>query len=279
MTAPDLIIPSRDGTPIAVFRSGAADAPPLILVHGASADHTTFRVVGPMLAARFHVHAMDRRGRGASGDTLPYTIEREAEDIVAVASSLARKGGVDGVDVLGHSFGGRCALGAALMDPVIRRVISYEGAPASAGRPYWEGDLADRLAQLADAGRLDELLPLFLERVVGMTPADLARYRADPVWPHRVRAAGTIARELSAEAADTASLERMRAITQPVLQVLGGDSTATFASATHALDSVLRHGRVVVIPGARHAAHHTHPDAVVRAATAFLLEGPDGIVT
>ena len=57
---------SSDGTPIAVWRSG--DGPPLVLVHGAAADHTRWRPVLPALEERFTVLAMDRRGRGASGD-------------------------------------------------------------------------------------------------------------------------------------------------------------------------------------------------------------------
>jgi pimeloyl-ACP methyl ester carboxylesterase len=87
MAEPDLVIASRDGTPIGVFSSG--HGPALILVHGTTGDHTTFRVVGPMLATRRTVYAMDRRGRGASGDTLPYAIEREFEDVAAVADALA----------------------------------------------------------------------------------------------------------------------------------------------------------------------------------------------
>ena len=128
---PDRTVQSPDGTPIALFSSGAG--PPLVLVHGAAADHTTFRVLGPMLAPRFTLAAVDRRGRGASGDTPPYAIEREFEDVAAVASALAADFGGP-VDVLGHSYGGRCALGAALLTTDIGRVISYEGAPDAAGR-------------------------------------------------------------------------------------------------------------------------------------------------
>ena len=73
LNAPSRVVQSADGTPIAVFAGGAtaksADRPALILVHGAAADHTTFRVVGPRLADRYGVHAIDRRGRGDSGDT------------------------------------------------------------------------------------------------------------------------------------------------------------------------------------------------------------------
>ena len=63
-------------------------------------------------------------------------------------------------------------------------------------------------------------------------------------------------------------------VRQPVLQLLGGESLPVFREATMAFDARLADGRVVVIPGARHAAHHTHPDAVVAAVLDFLAEGP-----
>ncbi len=268
----DRFVPAPDGTTIAVFRSGTPDGPPLVLVHGAAADHTTFRVVGPLLGATFDVHAIDRRGRGASGDTAPYAIEREFEDVAAVAEAIASARGQPNVDVFGHSYGGRCALGAALQTPAIRRIISYEGAPTPPGERYGDVALAYDLERLADEGRSDELLATFMTRVVGMSPDDLARYRADPVWPRRVAAAGTIARELLVEASADAGIERLGSVRQPVLQILGGDSLPAFASATRALDARLANGRIVTIPGARHAAHHTHPDAVLEAVRAFLLE-------
>jgi pimeloyl-ACP methyl ester carboxylesterase len=111
-----------------------------------------------------------------------------------------------------------------------------------------------------------------MAQVVGMSDADLAGYRADPVWPRRVAAAPTIARELRVEAGEAAGLDRLAGVRQPVLQVLGSASRAPFASATHALDVRLADGRVVVIEGARHAAHHTHPDALADAVRTFLLE-------
>ena len=103
-----------------------------------------------------------------------------------------------------------------------------------------------------------------------MSPADLAAYRADPVWPLRAAAAGTILRELEAEADPAASVEALGAVRQPVLQILGGASIDVFREATLALDARLADGRVVVIPGARHAAHHTHPEEFVAAVRGFL---------
>ena len=261
------MVPSADGTPIAVFTAGVG--PALVLVHGAAADHTTFRVLGPLLGGRFTIHAIDRRGRGASGDTSPYAIEREFEDVAAVATAIAREAGGP-VDVFGHSYGGRCALGAALLTHDIGRVISYEGAPTPTGERYGDSALPRELAALASAGHDETLLETFMTRVVGMSAEDLDRYRADPVWPRRVAAAGTIAREVAVESGEEAGLDRLSAVEQPVLQVLGGDSRREFRVATAALDDRLADGTIVVIPGAKHAAHHTHPDAVLEAVTAFL---------
>jgi pimeloyl-ACP methyl ester carboxylesterase len=271
-------VASPDGASIAVFRSGMPTAPPLILVHGAAADHTTFRIVGPMLGESFDVYAIDRRGRGASGDPVAapsadgpaYAIEWEYDDVAAVAEAVAATRESLAVDVFGHSYGGRCALGAALQSSVVGRVIAYEGAPSVPDERYGDAALIEELRALASDGRNEDLLVTFLTRVVGMDAVDLARYRSDAVWPKRVAAAPTIVREMAGEASDAAAIETLGAVRQPVLQLLGGDSVSTFASATAALDARLADGRVVVIPGARHAAHHTHPDAVVAAVRAFL---------
>ena len=266
-TEPSRLVASADGTAIAVFTTG--EGSPIVLVHGTTGDHTTFRVVGPRLAERHAVHAIDRRGRGASGDTLPYAIEREFEDVAAVASALADGYGSP-VDVVGHSYGGRAALGAALLTDSIRRVVCYEGAPTPGGTSDHPPGIDDRLrAHLAD-GDDDGALAAFMREVVGMSETDLAAFRADPVWPLRAAAAGTILRELEAETDPAASVERLGAVRQPVLQILGGASLPVFRTATEALDARLRDGRIVVIDGARHAAHHTHPDEFVAAVEAFL---------
>jgi pimeloyl-ACP methyl ester carboxylesterase/GNAT superfamily N-acetyltransferase len=267
---PSRIITSDDGTRIGVFTSGTG--PPLVLVHGASADHTTFRVVGPVLGERFTVQAIDRRGRGASDDTPAYSIDREFEDVAAVASAVARDSGAL-VDVVGHSYGGRCALGAALLTDDIRRVVSYEGAPTPPDERYGDAEVLEELRALDASGDPAGVLSTFMTRVVGMDDEALARYRVDPVWAVRVAAAHTIVRELESEAASqVAGLEALGRVRQPVLQVLGGASRPEFGVATRALDARLANGRVVVIDGARHAAHHTHPEAFVEAITTFLAE-------
>ena len=73
---------SRDGTKIAYERRG--EGPPLVLVHGTGIDHTYWDPVAPELERHFTVTSVDRRGRGRSGDTAPYAIEHEFEDVVAL---------------------------------------------------------------------------------------------------------------------------------------------------------------------------------------------------
>ncbi len=269
---PSRIVLSRDGTPIAIFSSG--EGPPLVLVHGASADHTTWRVAGPLLARDHTVHAIDRRGRGASGDGSLYDVEREFEDVAGVAETVAaREGGP--VPIVGHSFGGRVALGAALLTPSIDRLVVYEGAPAPPDEAYQPPGLVERLRSLLAAGDPDEALATFMREVVAMPAPDLAAYRADPIWPRRAAAAHTIMRELEAETAEASGLEALGKVTVPVLQVLGGASAPVFGSATRALDERLANGRIEVLPGQRHAAHHTDPEAFVGAVRGFLR--PDAV--
>jgi pimeloyl-ACP methyl ester carboxylesterase len=256
-----------------VFSSG--DGPPLILVHGTTADHTTWRATGPELARDHRVHAIDRRGRGASTDgpgDAGYTIELEYDDLAAVADAVADEAGQP-VDVIGHSYGGRVGLGASLRTASIGRLVVYEGAPSPAGgEGYRPRGVEDRIAALVEAGDRDEAAQTFFREIVRMPEAELDAYRADPVWPVRVAAIDTSLREIRAEGSPEASLDALGGVGIPVLQVLGGASATPFQEATAGLDARLAGGRVVVIPGARHAAHHTHVAEFVAAIRAFLDE-------
>ncbi len=264
------MVASADGTRIADFVSG--DGPALVLVHGTTADHTTFRVIEPALATRHTIHAIDRRGRGASGDGPRYAIEREFEDLAAVVEAISAATG-RAVDVVGHSLGGRIGLGAALRTPNVRRLVVYEGAPAPAGMTYTARDQLERLRSLAQAGRNEELVETFFQEIVGMTDEELAGYRANPVWPARVAAAPTIVREIEEEDGSAAAgLEALGRVTVPVLQILGGAGLPVFRAATEALDARLADGRIAVIEGAKHAAHHTHPDRFVAEVERFLAQ-------
>lgn len=271
---PTLYVPSRDGTPIAVFRSGAPAGRPLVLVHGTSADHRTWRVAAPRLAPRFELWAMDRRGRGESGDTTDpanWAIERELEDLAAVAEAAAAEAG-EPADVLGHSLGGRIALGASLLTHAIGRVVAYEGAPVLRDADDASADLAARLRAHLDAGDLDGLLATFMTEAVGMPAEDLAAFRANPVWPLRAAAGRTIVRELeAARSASAIDIDALARVQVPVLQLVGSASPPWFRDGAAALNARLAQGSLEVIDGARHAAHHSHAPELVALVSAFLL--------
>jgi pimeloyl-ACP methyl ester carboxylesterase len=268
-------IASSDGTRIAWFRTGLAGASPLLLIHGATADHTTFRVVGPRFAARHDVFAIDRRGRGASGDGPPgtaYAIEYEYEDVATVVETIASVTGSP-VDVVGHSYGGRIALGAVPLTIHLRRLVTYESAPAAPGTSFERPGLTAQLQALEVAGDRVGLMRVFMTEVVGMTPSEFAAFQVNPVWPIRLAAVHTIVRELTAEAGDgdAAAVQRLaRAVRIPVLQLLGEESRDVFAAGTAALNAMLPDGRVAVLPGQKHAAHHGDPARFVAEVERFL---------
>ncbi|MCJ7710339.1 MAG: alpha/beta hydrolase [Chloroflexi bacterium] len=257
--APSRIIPSRDGTGIAVFSAGRG--PDVLLVHGTSADHRTWRVVAPDLAGRRRIHALDRRGRGDSSDGSVYVIDRELEDVAAVADILADEEGGP-IDLVGHSLGGRIALAASRLTGSIRRVVAYESAPGTrdASGQSDDEELLRRLRADLAAGDLDGLLARFMTDAVGMPAAELSAFRADPIWARRAAAGPTIVRELDAALhAPAIAADALALVTVPVLQLTGSLSAAWFRDGALALDARLAKGRLEVIEGARHAAHHTHP--------------------
>src|SRR5918997_4994782 len=119
-------VTSADGTPIACWRSGGG--PPLVLVHGTAADHGRWSPVLPAFEERFAVCAVDRRGRGGSGDAEGYAIEREFEDVAAVVDSLEEP-----VNLVGHSYGALCVLEAALLARNVHKLVLYDPGIEVAG--------------------------------------------------------------------------------------------------------------------------------------------------
>jgi pimeloyl-ACP methyl ester carboxylesterase len=113
------IVASRDGTLIACEQGGRG--PHLVLVHGTSSNSSRWEAVRPRLEEHFTVARMDRRGRGGSGDSTEYAIEREFEDVATVVNAL------DGPILLfGHSFGAVCALEAAMRTDKLAGLVLYE---------------------------------------------------------------------------------------------------------------------------------------------------------
>jgi pimeloyl-ACP methyl ester carboxylesterase len=254
-------VTSNDGTLIAYHRRG--EGPSLLLVHGTTADQRRWAGIAPRLEQEFTVYAMDRRGRGGSGDGADYALMREAEDVAAVVRALEPP-----VTILGHSYGALCALEAALLTEV-HRMILYE-PPIPLGGTLYPPGVPARMQALIDGGQLEAALDLMLREVVRMPDHDLATYRQSPMWNIRVQLAHTIPREMQVERTYTFVPGRYTTLGAPTLLLLGGDSPPVFRDAIQALDAALPSSTVVVMPGQQHIAIDTNPDLFLREVLAFL---------
>ena len=262
---------SRDGTEIAYWTSGSG--PPLVVVHGAPADHTRWRPLLPYLEPRVTVHAIDRRGRGASGDAPDYDIAREFEDVAAVVDAVAKDSGSE-VDVYGHSYGGFVAFGAATVTSNIRRLVLYEGWPVPdpevfALPPGGEERLNEKLA----LGDRDVLLETFMREVVMLSDEELDAFRASPSWQGRVDAAHTLPRELRACVQATLDPAQAAQITVPTLLLTGELSPDPSKAAIDAVATALPDARIVVIEGQQHVADVMVPELFAEHMLTFLLDG------
>jgi pimeloyl-ACP methyl ester carboxylesterase len=253
---------SKDGTPIACFKSGSG--PPIVLVHGTTADHSRWAPILPALEKHFSVYACDRRGRGVSGDAPDYTIEREFDDVAAVIDGI---GGP--VDVLGHSYGAICSLEGAARARNMRRLVLYE-PPIPAGVPIYPPGIIDRLQALLDAGDRDGVVSTFMSEVPRVPPNELALMKALPAWQSRVSAAHTIVRELRADERYTFDASRVQNVRAPTLLLLGGASPPFFKAAIDRVHAALPQSRIVVLPGQTHVAIDTVPDLFAREVVGFL---------
>jgi pimeloyl-ACP methyl ester carboxylesterase len=259
---------SPDGTSIAFWRSGSG--PPLLLVHGVTADHlTTWHSVRPELERRFTVYAMDRRGRGGSGDASAFELQREAEDVAAVIDVI----GVP-VGVVGHSYGALVSLEAALLQPRLARLILYEGVPLR-GADLYRPEAIARLEALQEAGDFEGMLGSMYREVVELSPEEIELMRAQhDAWTARVRNARTLLRELEAEAGYVFRPERFRKLRTPTLLLVGGESSAREMENARVVAEALPDARVAVLQGQRHAAMHTAQELFVREVVRF-MEGEE----
>jgi len=261
-------VTSSDGTRIAYRQSGTG--PALVMVHGAMADHSTLSRVVPLLTPHVTVYAVDRRGRGSSGDGPDYAITREYDDMVAVVDRAAEQTGGP-VTLYGHSFGATVALGAALRSPRVGRLVLYE--PAFRGVFEYPAGLLARIGALVAAGRPEEAITVTFRERVGLSPADVAALRNLPSWASRVDAAGTVPRELELDATLAFDPALYGDLPVPSLLLLGERSPAGQRSIVHAIHAALPDSRIAVLPGQEHIAQATAPELVAAAVIRFLT-GP-----
>lgn len=254
-------VTSADGTPIAYERTGRG--PPLVLVHGATVDHTTWNEALPYLEDHFTVYAMDRRGRGSSGDAEPYALEREVEDILAVLESID-----DPVSLLGHSYGGVCSLEAALRTDRLHRLVLYEGVTLEATTD--EKQALGEVEQAIEAGDRERALVVFYREIAHLTEAEIDHIRTRPTWQRRVDAVHTSQREVAAGFAYEFELDRFRELTVPTLLLVGGASPAVVHRDTEAFHDALPESRIAVLEDQQHVAYRMAPEDFAGTVTAFL---------
>ena len=257
-------VTSKDGTVIGFKQGGAG--PPLVLVHGTTADHRRWSGISSHLERHFTVYAMDRRGRGQSGDSPDYGIEREAEDVAALVEVIGEP-----VFLLGHSYGAVCSLEAVLVTAKVSRLILYE-PPIPTGLPQYPPGVPNRIQALIDSGELEAALEVFFREVVRMPEDELEAYRQLPVWNVRILLAPTIPRELAIDRTYTFDARRFSGSQVPTLLLLGGDSPQLFQQAVDLVDSALPKSQVVILPGQQHIAMDTHPELFLREVLRFLLK-------
>jgi pimeloyl-ACP methyl ester carboxylesterase len=260
-------ITSKDGTQIAYRRSG--EGPPLILVHGAAADHGRWSPILPALEERFTVYAIDRRGRGGSGDADGYTMEREAEDIASVVDSIG-----DSVNLLGHSYGALLALEAALLTRNVCKLVLYDPGIEVAGQEIYPHEVIDRLEALLDKDDRAGIVVTTMREVAGLSSEVVEYMRSQPVWQARVAAAHTIPRELRAVKAYRFDPGRFGDLRVPTLLLSGGDSPSALRMATEVAGEALPDSRIVVMPGQGHSAMDTGTDLFTAEVLRFIAAGP-----
>lgn len=265
MEDPNMLqVASSDGTVIGYFKSGSG--PSLLLIHGTTADHRRWSPVLPQLEQKFTVYAMDRRGRGASGDSPDYDLMREAEDVAAVVEAIDEP-----LSILAHSYGAVCGLEAALLTDKVSRLILYE-PPVPTGLPMYPPETPDRMQALIDRGELEAALEVFFREVVRMPEHELEVFRQLPMWKERIKLTPTLPREVVIDQTYHFESVKFAGFQVPTLLLLGGDSPALFRQATEVIDSALPNSSVVVLPGQQHIAMDTDPGLFVNEVLQFLLE-------
>jgi pimeloyl-ACP methyl ester carboxylesterase len=210
---------------------------------------------------------MDRRGRGTSGDAGTYAISDEYDDVTAVARALADQHGGP-IDVLGHSYGATCTLGAAARGAPLRRVVLYEPPARQTVSPEWVA----RASNLASNGRAGQAMFSFLTEIAGLTAGQVSELATRPTsYDVLGIVANTLARGGTALLA-TVVTTTAQDIKNPVLLLLGETSPPWARSITQDLADTIPDADVALLPGQGHEAIDTAPDLIVEPMTRFLCD-------
>lgn len=252
---------SADGTSIVYDRLGSG--PAVILVGGGLDDSTENAPLARELAEHFTVYNYARRGRGGSGDTWPYAVEREIEDIEALIVGAGARAHLYGV-----SSGGMFALEAAAAELAIDKLAVYDVPYDTADdAPQRYRQYRKQLGATLAEDRRGDAVKLFM-RLAGASEGDIAEAQASPYWPNLEALAHTLAYDAACYGQPPTA--RLATITQPTLVATGGND-AFFARAADAITAG--------IPGAKRMifedqGHVPDPKAVAPVLARFFSEGP-----
>src|SRR5918997_5483293 len=238
-------VTSSDGTAIAFDRFG--DGPPVILVCGGSTDRKANARLAEVLSARFTVFNYDRRGRGDSGDTAPYAVEREVEDIDAV---IGAAGG--SVFLYGTSSGAALALEAAASGLDIRKLALSEPPYILEGRPRPPEDTARTFTELVAAGRRGDAVEFFMSQVVGLPPEFVVEARRAPWWQAQEALAHTLAYDATIMGDYSLPSERAAAVRVPTLVLDGGASFPWIRKTAQAISDIIPDAQHRTLEGQTH---------------------------
>jgi pimeloyl-ACP methyl ester carboxylesterase len=253
---------SADGTVIAYERAG--DGPPLVVTVGAFCDRRTF--TPPIaLTSRFTVCTYDRRGRGDSGDTPPYSPDLEVGDLAAVIETVA---GSSGAFVYGHSSGAALALRAAGHGGPVTAVAAYEAPYVIPGTRELAVDPAGRIKAMVAAGNRAEAVRFWMTDVTAAPPGILAMMENSPMWPGLQALAHTLPYDLALGGDQGIPVDYLAKITVPVLVLGGAGSPDWFQRTVEATAAAIPGARLVMVPG---QGHNVPPEVIAPVLTDFFL--------
>jgi pimeloyl-ACP methyl ester carboxylesterase len=248
-------ITSADGTSIAVERTGTG--PALVLVDGAFCGRSfgPARALAAKLADSFTVYFYDRRGRGDSGDTKPYAVAREIEDLAAV---IGYSGG--NAFVYGISSGAAVALEAAAAGVPMRKLATYEAAYTGVGVDTHgvPVDHAGHLNELLARNKRGAMVSYFLVKMIGVPAFVPIMLRLMPnVWKSQKAAANTLPYEVAVLNNFTAPTDRLGQISVPTLVMVGGKAAPAMAAAQTTTANAIPHSVHHTLQGQTHQVSDT----------------------
>jgi len=237
-------VTSTDGTTIAFDRLGSG--PPVVLVCGGSVDRTANAAIAQELASDFTVFNYDRRGRGDSGDTLPYAIDREVEDIEAV---IGAAGG--SAFLWGSSSGAVLALIAAESVPVTKLAL-WEPPFVPEGVPRPPEDQVSQYETMIAEGRRGDAVEYFMTKVIGMPPEVVAGARTQPWWAATEALAHTLAYDARIMGDYTIPKDLAASVKVPTMVIAGGADFPWMRQTAETLAAALPDGQVRILEGQGH---------------------------